>query len=242
MPRRAFFRSASERKSTRKNQAEQKQQQQLKHRKEQKFRQQQIQHGQVDRLQGSSSTHGSADPPLNLNEPARNVPKKSHGDPSRASQNQDLYYSSRDANDNYGQHHSQGQAYEVEPNAGKNVVQEAVQIGPIQMHQQHTDGKLGHNQMQQEYGQIGQEQMRQRYGHIVQEQIGHEERHTSSQPEHQNPSTLAHEENMKQGDMVPTVESATDKMWQCATGDFRSGSLAIQVSFSVSFKVSFDMP
>ena len=235
MPRRAFFRSASERKNTRKNLAEQKQQQQLKHRKEQKFRQQQIQHGQVDRLQASSSTNGSADPPLNLNEPARNPPLKSYGGQSRTSHH-DLY-SSRDGNENYGQHHYQGQAYEVEPVAGNYVVQGSG-IVPTQMHQQYSAGQFEHNEMLQEFGQIGQEQMQQHYGHTVQEQIGHEGMHGLSQPEHQNASRLAHEEkNMEQGDMVPTVEEATEKMWQCATGDFRSGSSAIQVSFSVILSV-----
>jgi hypothetical protein len=69
-------------------------------------------------------------------------------------------------------------------------------------------------QIQQHYlqeNQTGYDQLQQNFVHHDMPQKQH----------HQDPST-------QYG--VPTVESATDQMWQCETGDFRSGSLAIQVS------------
>ena len=222
MPRRTFFRSASEKKTARKHQKydqklrdqQQQQQLQLRHRKEKLPRHQQARQGQADGLQASTSTNGS-DPPLNLSGPARTAPRyASVGDRPYTSDDPnyisvDLHEHYGHTRENYGHHpaqhpHYQDRSSEVHQNTQQEQQQE----------QYYLNGGVPNN-----YEQLQQQQY-----------VTHEGQGYVSQSEHQHLSTQQEQDDMEQ--KVPTVESATDQMWQCETGDFRSGSLAIQVSFA----------
>ena len=208
MPRRTFFRSTGDKKSTRKqhkyDQKIQAQQQQLQHRKEQQLRHQQVQHGQVDRLQASSSTNGSHDPPQNLNGPARTAPYNA---------NDVTYHPLQESHGNH-QHLQQyhDQSYGFQQNVDQNQFPQNVNY---QQFQQSVE--------QQQYVQVGYDQMHH------QQQLVHQD-NASQQQHSQEPIAQSYEQSIGQQNVTPTVESATDQMWQCSTGDFRSGSLAIQVS------------
>lgn len=237
MPRRTFFRSASDKKSTRKHQKYdqqiQSQQQQINHRKEQQVRYQQVQHGQVpDRLQASSSTTGSQDPPPNLNGPARTAPKHSLGE-----QPYNPYYGAHDPlQESYGHHpripQYQDQSYGYQHSVDQHQFHQSAEQCQFQhnadQHQFQESVERHHhfqqNTVEQEYFnehvQIGRDQL--------QQQHGIHQHHLSQQQSIQGP-VQSYEQNV-----VPTVESATDRMWQCGTGDFRSGSLAIQVKFPLN--------
>jgi hypothetical protein len=243
MRRRTFFRSASEKKSTRK-------QQQLKNQKEEQLRNLQIKHGQVDRLQASPSNNVS-DPPQNLDGPARSAPKvSSSGEQHYISS--DSNYALNDPNPvqvqgNYVYHQQppqyRDQTYGFQQNVEHQQIysNEGIQIGYDQMHHQQQvaygpaygfQQNVEHQQLYPSEGiQMGYDQMHQHHQQqvIYQDQVSH-------QQQHQDLQMKSYEE---QQNVVPTVEGATDQMWQCGTDDFRSGSLAIQVRCFI-FELTID--
>ena len=205
MPRRTFFRSAIEKKHTKKHlkhdQKIQAQQHQKKHLEEPQLRQLQEQHGQVDNSHAAFLIN-LPDPPPNLDGPAptaSNYPY-SGGDNDMA------------FGPNYASH-----------NANKNgdIVQVQERYGPYQRqsHQNQDEYDYQHNAESD----AGYEQILHHN-----EYTSHQDHLLKSENQYQLPNPQ--EYNMEQHNVVPTVESATNQMWQYGSDDFRSGSLAIQVS------------